>query len=80
MADFNGDGHADIVAGRSGTDQTEVYPGDGHGGFAAPSTLPGVGPQVDPAVYLIGDLNHDTKLDLIITRAAGWQVLLNTCR
>ena len=27
----------------------------------------------------MGDLNHDTKLDIIVTTSVGWQVLLNTC-
>ncbi len=79
VADFNGDGQADLVTTSSGPDaKMAVYLGDGRGGFAAPIALPGVWSQMD-GVYLMGDLNNDTRLDLIITRSDGWQVLLNTC-
>ena len=82
VADLNGDGNADIVTveplDHSGRPKTSVHLGNGHGGFAAPlqfSDAPWSG-----GVYLIGDLNQDTKLDIIVTQSDGWQVLLNTCR
>lgn len=49
--------------------------------------LPAGGPSELPSsqsasngFFLVGDLNNDNKLDLIVTRNDGWQVLLNTCR
>jgi len=84
VADLNGDGHPDLVTNASSSpSEISVYLGDGRGGFAAPSTFPSIEPQpgwATDGVYLMGDLNNDTKLDIIIIRAEGWQVLLNTCR
>jgi hypothetical protein len=81
VADLNGDGNPDIVTGSStmtGDPQISVLLGDGHGGFASPLSFPSTGGQPCGAL-LVGDLNHDTKLDIIVTRPDGWQVFLNTC-
>ena len=81
VADLDGDGNPDIVS-RSSTGPTgeriSVLLGDGHGGFDSPLDFPISGGQ-PYGNLLVGDLNHDTKLDLIVTRPDGWQVLLNTC-
>jgi hypothetical protein len=76
VADLNGDGNPDIVYGSA--PQISVLLGDGHGGFASPLSFPSAGGQSGGA-FLVGDLNHDSKLDIIVTRPDGWQVLLNTC-
>jgi hypothetical protein len=81
VADLNGDGNPDIVTESSTTTgdmQTALLLGEGHGGFASPLSFPSTGGQ-PRWHFLMGDLNHDTKLDIIVTRPEGWQVLLNTC-
>ena len=81
VADLNGDGNLDIVSGSStmtGDTQTSVLLGDGHGGFTSPLNFPAFSGQPGGA-FLVGDLDHDTRLDIIVTRPDGWQVLLNTC-
>jgi hypothetical protein len=81
VADLNGDGNPDIVTSSStntGDPQISVLLGDGHGGFASPLNFPSLGGQSNWN-FLMGDLNHDTKLDIIVTRPDGWQVFLNTC-
>ena len=82
VADLDGDGNLDVIT--AGTDSTPsdhrvaVSLGDGHGGFASALAFP-VSLALPSGNLLVGDLNHDTKLDLILTREDGWQVLLNTC-
>jgi hypothetical protein len=77
-ADLDGDGNTDIITSPIYEEKMAVHLGDGRGGFAAPASFPIAGPHLG-GVYLIGDLNNDTKLDIIVTRPGGWQVLLNTC-
>jgi len=83
VADPNGDGNPDIVVAH--TESTtemkgfvSVYLGDGRGRFASPVNFSS---SVDGGYnhFLMADLNHDTKLDIIVTARGGWQVLLNTC-
>ena len=82
VADLNGDGNPDIVTAAVGShpedNHISVSLGDGRGGFASPLSFPS-SVSFSPGNFLIGDLNHDAKLDLIVTRPGGWQVLLNTC-
>ena len=84
VADLDGDGHLDIITTSTSvlvdivTASISVYLGDGRGGFASPVTVPSFG-GAQYGNFLVGDLNHDTKLDIINTQPGGWQVLLNTC-
>jgi hypothetical protein len=81
VADLDGDGNPDIVAAQSGAEKgsISVYLGDGRGRFAPPLSFP-KDDAYTSNYFLTGDLNHDTKLDIIVTTPGGWQVLLNTCR
>jgi hypothetical protein len=83
VADLNGDGNPDIILGEGhsntpGDNRVSVYLGDGRGGFASPLGFPS-NTYFSPENLVVGDLNHDTKLDIIATGSSGWQVLLNTC-
>jgi hypothetical protein len=79
VADLDGDGNADIVSAFFAADsKLQVVLGDGRGGFAAPTVLSDAEVNKD-AVYLMGDLNQDKKLDVIATSPNGWRVFLNTC-
>ncbi len=65
IADLNGDGHADIVAG------TSVLLGNGHGWFSPPVSY---GPGASSVA--IADVNGDGKLDLIACGGSNVSVLL----
>ena len=64
IGDLNGDTKPDLVTANSDSDNVTVLLGDGSGGFAAAPGSPfGVGS--DPTSVAIGDLNGDTKPDLV---------------
>lgn len=61
LADFNGDGHLDILAVTS--PKLQILFGDGKGGFAAPVAIPQSGiPAVGPSV--VADFNGDGIADI----------------
>src|SRR5262249_22685458 len=66
MADFNGDGIADLAV--LSADGVSVYIGDGEGGFSAPVTYD-AGP--DPDGLTVAGVNHDGHLDLLVGDAYG---------
>jgi hypothetical protein len=71
-ADFNGDGHLDLVADGWETDEVEVLRGDGHGGFAALATLR-VGRHPYQRVRA-WDVNHDGNADILTANLLGANV------
>jgi FG-GAP-like repeat len=78
LADLDGDGNLDIVADLD--TKVTVRLGDGKGGFAQALSLPGTSTIADESsTFLVGDLNQDSKLDLVFVRRDGWGVFLNTC-
>ncbi len=61
LADFNGDGHLDILAATS--PKLQILFGDGKGGFAAPVAIPQSGvPTIGSSV--VGDFNGDGFADI----------------
>jgi len=82
VGDFNGDGKLDIVTTNwvvpSGPGTVSVLLGNGDGSFQAPVTFAVLGefppgytgstplPQ-DPFSVAVGDMNHDGRLDLVVT-------------
>ena len=71
IADFNGDGHPDVVSASPDTDTASVYINDGSGGFGFPQGewigLPGVGvlnAPLSPPTF--ADVNGDGKPDVVL--------------
>ena len=68
--DLNGDGAADVLARRPNGDLL-LYPGDGRGGWLAPS-LVGIGWHVMNAIVSPGDFDGDQRADVLArVRATG---------
>jgi Ca2+-binding RTX toxin-like protein len=66
IGDLNGDARADLVTANFNSDNVSVLLGDGFGGFA-PATTVGLNGDDDPSSVAIGDLNGDTRPDLVTT-------------
>ena len=78
VADFNGDGHADLAVPSSSLDEVLVYNGDGRGRFGPPATYPGGNA---PDCIITGDFNGDGEPVIVLGDNAGGsvgvQILLN---
>ena len=68
VADFNGDGHADLAVLLASSGQVLIYNGDGNGGFGAPATYAGGN---FPEWVAAGDFNGDGKPDLVVANFGG---------
>lgn len=78
LADFDGDANLDVVSDAGAGVAIRV--GDGKGGFGQLVSLPGIDTGgLSGSVFLVGDLNRDGKLDLVLVRSIEWRVFLNSC-
>jgi hypothetical protein len=69
IGDFNGDGHADLLAREKATGTLWLYPGNGRGGWL-PRVQVGRGWQGMDALVGIGDFNGDRTADLLAREKA----------
>jgi hypothetical protein len=76
IADFNGDGKADLAVSNRADDNVSILRGNGNGAFGAAHDYP-AGPE--PLGLLVGDYNGDGRRDLAVANqstAGGVTVLL----
>ncbi len=66
VADFNGDGYADLAITNFFGDNVTVLLGNGSGGFSAASGSP-VAVGLNPSSVAVGDFNHDGVPDLAVS-------------
>ena len=71
VADFNGDGKADIVATTSSGNSLAIVLGNGDGTFETPLIIPFPG----PGSVSVGDFNGDGKADLLVLNGGGIGIL-----
>lgn len=81
IADFNGDGHGDILANHSLDGRASLLLGDGHGEFPLASRTT-IAFGYDAAALAVGDVNGDQRPDLVIVSLDGatatMHVLMNS--
>ena len=68
--DFNNDGHLDLVVANSLTDNVGIFFGKGNGQFSTQVTY-FTGPRSDPCSLIVGDLNKDGQLDIVVANFNG---------
>jgi len=74
-ADFDGDGHLDLVTDSWGENKVTVLFGDGKGGFTSPGTTFDVGPHPYQRVRA-ADLNGDGRGDIVTADSADGTITL----
>ena len=75
VGDFNGDGRLDIAASDTRDGIVQIFMGNGDGTFnAGASYATDTASSPSPLNVVIGDFNHDGKLDLAIANAAAGTV------
>ncbi len=73
VADFNGDGKADIAVTDNAVKKLFIYLNDGKGSFGTPISMDLTMAAVGPGRIVAGDFNEDGKQDLIIGTVGGFQ-------
>ncbi|CAF4839652.1 unnamed protein product [Rotaria sp. Silwood1] len=66
VADLNRDNHLDIIISNSGTNNAAVFLGYGNGSFSFPQ-LYSTGVDSLPFTAVVGDLNGDNRLDIVVS-------------
>ena len=74
--DFNADGKMDVLALTNGDNRLQFLPGDGHGNFSAPVTVPLSGNATALAVGEIGRRDGQTDVAVAIENGKGAQLLI----
>jgi len=81
VADLNSDGKKDLVLSNYDDNTMQLYTGDGAGALTSVGTLAG-GAVVKPNFLAVVDLNGDSRLDLVVSKAGAGtgaiDVYLNT--
>jgi len=63
LGDFNGDGKLDVVIANTGSNDVEIFPGNGDGTFQSPLRI---STGSNPRGIAVGDFNQDGRLDMAV--------------
>jgi hypothetical protein len=74
IADLNGDGSQDVVAGNDGSKSVSVLLGDGAGGLVAAAKSPFPTGGARPASVVVGHFNDDGKPDVAVVHQSSGDV------
>ena len=74
MGDFNGDNYPDLIVSVQSRSVVAMYTNNGMGGFGTSTTF---STGSTPYFMVTADFNHDGKVDVAVSTAAGIGVLLN---
>ncbi|MEU8775437.1 FG-GAP-like repeat-containing protein [Streptomyces sp. NPDC048606] len=76
VADLNGDGHVDLVASSSATQQIVVLEGNGAGAFGSPLAF-GLNGGTNPQATAVADLDGDGRPDVVTANGNGSATFVN---
>lgn len=66
VGDFNGDGNLDALIMANNGDSLSLSFGNGDGTFQSPVSIPNAPYSFNSQAVLVGDVNHDRKLDIVL--------------
>jgi hypothetical protein len=75
LGDFNNDNRMDIAVANYGTGNVGIFLGYGNGTFTSQTTYV-TDPTSDPCSIVVGDVNNDTRLDIVVANIYANYILV----